>query len=255
MTTSNQHVPPNQWSRRQGIIILDPDDLDRLYDEGGKDIIRNREISALITPLDKNNEVVRNIIDAGLDREGVMLMQNPFYPDRYEEMSKAPQKFALEKYFITSTLCRHLGAKKITIEEIEKRTSSRVQTLKLEGRIAGGSGGITGQKEELDEVLRKLEMYHEFPGGEPNIKEAEDLLRRTRLIHDVELYTLIEMRKGTENRVQTRRLTIDLSDETNNLFQIIGNVSIPQYLTKIKASYKQVNNEKTEYRLTVLVEF
>lgn len=252
MSIYSGNAMPELWSRRQAIILVDPNDVDSL---SGSDLFFNREISVITLPLDRKNRLARHIIGSGLDRRGVMLMQNPFNPERYVETSQAPQKFALEKYLILTMLCGHLGAKKVTIEEVEKRTRSRTQLHKLAAKASITSGKLTTQQEELDEVLRKLEVEHEFPGAEPNFAEAEALLQRTRLGNDVEMHSLIEMRRGITNPVQRRRTVIDLSDETKRIFDLVGKIKIPQYLTEIEGGYNRIVREKAEYALAILVEF
>ncbi len=246
---------PAHWSKRKAVIVIDKDDLPHLQMEDDGSILLNKEVSVLTHPLDENDKIIQNIIGSGLDAPGDMLLQNPYYPNQYEVLDKAPQQFALQRYLIFSTLCGHLGAKEVIIEEVEKRTSSRVQQLKVEGKIGIGSGNITGQKEDLESMLRKMTLSHDFTGGKPNIEKAKAWLRRTRLINDVEMFTLIEMRENQDNPVKTRKMTLDLSDETKQLFKVIGGLVIPQYLTTIKGSYEKVVSEKTEYKLIVTVNF
>ncbi|GEM_PF-3189605 len=252
MSIYSGNAIPDGWSRRQAIVLVDPNDVDSL---SGSDLLFSREISVITLPLDPKNRLAHNIIGSGLDRRGVMLMQNPFDPDRYVEMSQAPQKFAVEKYLVLSMLCGHLGAKKVTIEEVEKRTSSRTQRHKLTTKAPVASGKLETQQDEIDEVLRRLEVEHEFSGAQPDFAAAESLLQRTRLANDVELYSLIELCRASNNRVQRRRMVIDLSDETKRIFDLVGKIKIPQYLTEIEGGYNRIVREKAEYSLSVLVEF
>ncbi len=249
-------IPPKSWSKRQAILILDSDSAERLYEQpDGREIILDRELCVLTPPFDRRNKIVRDLIDNALDKPGIMLGQNPFYRNRYEDVLKIPQKFAIEKYFIFSSLCRFLGAKEVIIKEIEKNTDLMEEILRFDGEIYDSEFDSNLIKEKNDEVYRKLDIRLTFKGEKPDIEEAKSLLQRTHLINAPEMYSLIEMRKGQKNPLQSSRFVLNLSDETNNILQFIGNLRIPRFLTKIKTNYDKIVSEKKEYKLTLLVKF
>lgn len=253
----NKNIPPEHWSKRQAILILEQDKIDLLYEiPEGKELLLNSECCILTLPLDENNKTVQELINSNLDKEGAMLVQNPFYRDRYEELPEISQKFAMEKYFIFSALCRYLGAKEVIVEEFEIRKNTVTQKVNLDGKVNITKFDTELKKEINDEVFQKLNINLTFPGGEPDIEAACSLLQNTRLItKNPEMYSLIEMRKGKNNRLKSSQVMLNLSEETNSIFQFIGTLNLPNYLTKIKIHYENALTEKSEYTLKMLVTF
>jgi len=185
-----------------------------------------------------------------------MLVQSPYDSDTYEDASLAPQRFALAKHMYFSTLCMHLGAKEVTVEQIDLRTRTEKMTLDAKGKQLSGSINVTVASEELEKFRTQMNLCNKFTGGSPDVAAAEKLLRRTGLRSDPNMRTLIEMRREGTNQLMTRKLVLNLSSEAKNNLNVVGRISImvPAFV-KLSAEYDKVISELYDYTLTVTVRF
>lgn len=197
---------------------------------------------------------LRNIVDAGLARPGNVLVLSPYDADTYEEAALAPQRFALAKHMYFSTLCMHLGAKEVVVEQIELRTRSGKSTLEVKGeRMGAGAQGTVGA-EDLEKFRAQMNLRDEFEGGRADVVAAERLLRSTGLWADANMRTLIEMRREGANQLKTRKLVLSLSSEAKSNLNVVGRLRIPAFV-KLSAEYDRVVKEQQDYTLTVVVKF
>lgn len=250
-----KNIPPEHWSKRQAILILEQDQIDLLYETpDGKDILFNSECCILTLPLNKNNKIAQELIDHNLDKEGTVLIQNPFYKDRYEELSNIDQKFAMEKYFIFSTFCGYLGAKKVEVEEFENCKNTAIQKARIDStvNVARLDNGL--KKEIDDKFFKSLNVNLTFLGGEPDLEAASNLLKKTGLIaKSPEMHSLLEMRRSRVNQLKSSQVMLNLSEETNGILQFISSLNSLKYF--VKFNYEQMIKEKKEYALKVSVTF
>ena len=92
-----------------------------------------------------------------------------------------------------------------------------------------------------------------YPGGNPNIEEAEAHLNKYQLLSDHSMTSLIAQRSGS-NPLQSRELTLSISEEFKKNFKVIADIKVPVYLD-LQAQIEQVKKEVYEFTLTVKVEF
>lgn len=251
----NKSTPPEHWSERQAILVLEQDQIDLLYEApDGKNILLNSECCILTLPLNENNKIAQELIDHNLDKKGAVLIQNPFYRDRYEELPNIDQKFAMEKYFIFSTFCGYLGAKEVKVEEFEIYNNTATQKVHIDSTesVTRLDNGL--KKEINDKVFKKLNVNLTFSGGEPDLEAAFNLLKKTGLIaKSPEMYSLLEMRKSRANQLKSSQVMLNLSEETNRIFQLISSLNFLKYFSEV--SYEKTLKEKKEYALKVSVAF
>ena len=153
-----------------------------------------------------------------------------------------------------SKFCQHLGAKKVSIEEIDLRTREGRWTSNVEGKRLGIGAQATVGNELLEKFRTQMNLQDEFEGGPPDIDAAERLLRRRGLWADPSMRTLLEMRCDTANPLVERRLVLSLSSETQNNLNVVGRLKIPAFV-KLSSGYDRVVSEQCEYTQTALVQF
>lgn len=244
--------------RRKAILVLQEHDIERCaYEPNASQALLDDETCVLKFPMSFQDEpslALQNILDSGLFRPGEILIQSPYDTDIYEEVSSAPQRFALAKHMYSSTLCMYLGAKKVTVEQIDLRSRTGKTTLDLKGDRLGSSGKLSAESEELDKFRSQLHLTDEFTGGLPDVMAAEQLLRKTGLWADPVLRTLVDMRREGANQLTTRKLVLSLSSEAKRNLNVVSRLKIPSFV-KLSAEYEKVVNEQYDYTLTMLVQF
>lgn len=249
---------PSDPSSRKAILVLQQHDVEKCaYEPGAAQALLDEEAYVLQFPVRVQGEApaaLQNLLDAGLARPGGMLVQSPYNVDTYEDASLAPQRFALAKHMYFSTLCMHLGAREVSVEQIDLRTRTGKTTLDVKGERLGGSAQLTVESEELEKFRAQMHLRDEFAGGPPDVAVAERLLRRTGLWSDPNMRTLIEMRRDGSNQLMTRKLVLSLSSEAKSNLNVVGRLKVPAFV-KLSAEYDRVVREQYDYTLTVLVRF
>ncbi len=250
-------LPLDPASRRV-VLVLQQHDVERcLYERDAARDLLDPEINILQFPLDAEEclpPYLKNIIDADLFRPGSILIQSPFDYNIYEEMSFAPQHFALAKHFCFSQFCMYLGAREVSVEQIDLRSRSGISTMKVNGEYSGIQAQANAIDEELEKFSAQMTLYDEFQGGRPQFDIAEKILRQTRLIADPNMRTLLEMRRSVTNQITTRKLILNLSSEVKKNLNVAGRLNLPAFLN-LSAQYNRIVNEQYDYSLTVRVKF
>lgn len=249
---------PDDPSVRKAILVLQQHDLEKCaYEPGAAQSLLDEEAYVLQFPVRPQGELsmaLRNIVDSGLARPGTMLVQNPFEPDTYEEASLAPQRFALAKHMYFSSLCMHLGAKEVIVEQIDLRTRTGKTSIDAQGERHGVKGQVSVEAEELERFRAQMNLRDEFAGGPPDIAAADLLLRRTGLLADPNMRTLLEMRRDGANQLLSRKLVLNLSNEAKSNLNVVGRLKIPAFV-KLSVEYDRIVQEQQDYTLTVFVRF
>lgn len=251
---------PDDPNSRKAVLVLQQHDLEKCaYEPGAAQSLLDEEAYVLQFPVRTQGGVstaLRNIIDAGLARPGTILVQSPFDPDVYEEAFLAPQRFALAKHMHFSTLCMHLGAKEVSVEQIDLRTRTGKTSIDVKGDRpgAGVQASAKAEAEELERFRAQMSLLDEFTGGPPDVDAAERLLRRTGLLADPNMRTLLEMRRDGANQLRTRKLVLSLSSEARSNLNVVGRLKVPAFV-RLSAEYDRVVKEQQDYTLTIVVRF
>lgn len=249
---------PNDPSSRKVVLVLKEHDIERCgYEPDAARVLTDDETYVLQFQHRYHGDVpiaLQNIIDAGLARHGNILVQSPYDTDSYEEISLAPQRFALTKHMYFSMLCMHLGAKEVVVEQIELRTRSGKSKLNVEGGRLGGSTQMEFVDEELENFRSQMNFSDKFVGGLPDPTSAEQLLKQKGLFADPNMRTLVEMRRDGTNQLKTRKIVLHLSSEAKSNFNVVGRLNVPKFIN-LTADYDRVLKEQHDYILTVEVRF
>jgi len=249
---------PSDPAKRRAILILQQHDVEKcFYEQGAAKALLDDEVHILQLPARPEGEIstaLQNILDAGLARQGTMLVQSPYDPDTYEEASLAPQRYALAKHMLFSTFCMRLGAKEVIVDQVDLRTKTGKATLDVKGERLGSSAQLTVENEELEKFRAQMNLRDEFTGGPPDLGGAEQLLRRTGLWADSGMRSLLEMRSDGSNQLLTRKLVLSLSNDAKSNLKVVGRLKIPAFI-KLSAEYDRVVHEKYDFTVTVIVRF
>ncbi len=249
---------PNDPSSRKVVLVLQEHDIERCaYEPDAGRALLDDETYVLQFPLRNQGDypvALQNIVDAKLARPGTILVQSPYDSNSYEDASLAPQRFALTKHIYFSTLCMHLGAKEVVVEQIELRTRLGKSTLNVEGERLGASMHVGVVDEELEKYRAQMHLRDEFEGGPADITAAERLLKQTGLLADPNMRMLVEMRRDGTNQLKTRKLVISLLSEAKSNLNVVGRLKVPAFV-HLSAEYDRVLKEQHDYTLTVVVRF
>ena len=247
---------PDEPHRRKTVLVLNQQDIDALrFEEGGADILLNEDVFILPSSLRQSNPVVQDLIDSGLVQPGAVLIQSPFDKDIYENSIQAVERFALAKYLHFSTLCMNLGAREVTVEQIELKNTEDRKIVPLQGVLSmKGTGDIKIEDKEVASFYDKLTLHDKFQGGPPDVPAAEKYLKRTGLSGDDAMRALIDLRRNPNNLLTSRELRLNMTSEVKRNFNVLANLKIPAYLS-LEAGYDRHVHEQTEFTLTVKVDF
>lgn len=244
-------VPPR---KRKAILVISSHDLTRLeYTSGGNDLLLSDQVHLLVPSDEVSSSLEKKLENSGLLEEGSLLIQNPYDSSDYVVLEKSASTFALAKYLHFTTLCGLLGAREVTVKQIEVKTSTGNQLYKGSLNSYTGTGNLEAQSQTLEQIRNQLKIRSTFPGGNPNIEEAEAHLNKYQLLSDHSMTSLIAQRSGS-NPLQSRELTLSLSEEFKKNFKAIADINVPVYLD-LQAQIDKLKKEVYEFNLTVKVEF
>lgn len=244
-------VPPK---KRKAILIISPDEYARLkYTPGGSDLLLSEQIHLLVPSYLPTSDLEEKLDGSGLLESGTLLIQSPYDTSDYVILDKASSTFALTKYLHFTTLCGLLGAREVTVEQIEFKTLAGKQIFKgsIDSRYIDGS--IEAVNRTVEEIRNNIKLQSKFSGGEPDLEEAEAHLRQYQLLNDISMKSLIDQRKG-KNPIKSRELTLSLSEESKRNIQVVTDIKVPVY-ANLQAQIEKVRKEVYELTLMIRVEF
>lgn len=245
---------PEEPHRRKTVLVLNQTDIDALnFKEGGADLLLNDEVYILHSSLKESNPVAQDLIDSGLARPGAVLIQSPFDKNRYENSQQAVERFALDKHLLFSALCSLLGAREVTVERIERKNTEGKETVSFRGSSFIGSTGAETENEDLASFCGKLTLHDKFQGGSPDVPAAEEHLRKSGLLGDTDMRSLIDLRRNPNNPLTSRDINLNMTSEVKSNFKVLANLDL--FFLSLEAGYDRQVREQTEFILRVKVDF
>ena len=76
----------------------------------------------------------------------------------------------------------------------------------------------------LEEI--RLQMEGEFAGGEPDVTNAEELLREKNLMGDVDLRNLIEMRRHASNPLKSIAVKVVFVEAASHMEKVLAGMNL-----------------------------
>jgi len=249
---------PTDPGRRRTIFVLASQDLESLHlEDEGRELFDNEEIYLAGYPLGAQGDscqALRELEKSGLARPGVILVQNPYDCEQYEDARLAPRTFSLAKHHYTSQLCMFLGAKETEITQIQKRIRNSAGKMVVAGeyRVASGEGSV--EDEDCEKLIDQITLKDTFPGAAPDLPAAERLLEEKGLRSDITMSGLLDMRRDGNNKLESRTLSMNLSTEAQKNLSILAEVGMPK-IGKLSAKYSRVVKEEAVYTVKFTVRF
>lgn len=247
---------PDEPYRRKTVFVLNQTDIDALrFEKDGPELLLDEETYILPYPPQQSTPVVQDLVNSGIARPGTVLIQSPFDKDMYQNSTQAVERFALDKHMHFSTLCMYLGAREVTIEQIKCKNTKDETNVSLGGGVPlRGSADGEIKNKELASLGEKLVLKDKFPGGSPDVSAARELLRRTGLLGDPTMRSLLDLRQNSNNPIINREIELNLTTETQRNLSVLSNLNVPAYLS-LEAGYDRHVHEQTEFTLKIKVDF
>ncbi len=238
------------------VFILGEQEIDRLdYDPVGRELLANEDILVVSIDQTKSSKLIDNLKSRGVFRRSVVLAKSPYDDENYEDITHAMYEFAVEKYMYFSQFCNLLGAKEVTVQRLDKIMRSQIKSLELIAKLTTGQQEILAKDQELNKLHSQIHVRDVFSGSTPNMEEAEKLLREKRLLGDTTMFSLLNIRRQTSNPISNRQLTLNLSNESRKIIDIVAKIRLPKFLSEIGANFNTVEKKSAEYTLTLEVKF
>ena len=214
------------------------------------------QVAVLRLPLDdaiaKSDSVVADIAKTDLVESRAVLVQSALSDSIYLPADEAPEILAWEKHLNAVRLCQILGAKKVTITQVN--ISERGEKSALKGGAAKLK--VTGTVERASETETKNkstdELEHTFPGGKPDHAAAREHILVTGLSKDPHLQALLTMSEG-RNKLQSQKIKFSTDSESKKTLAWTAKVSVP--FIEVTGRLEKVMKERRSYEFEFQVEF
>lgn len=240
--------------KRKAILVLSAEELTRLeYTPQANELLLNEQVYLLNLTDELEGSLAYKLESSALLEPGSLLIQSPYDTSDYAAIDKASSTFALAKYFHFTTLCGLLGAREVTVEQIEVKTSKGKHLFRGSVDSLYAKGNLEAQSKTFEEMRRNLKIKSKFDGGKPDLEAAESHLKQYQLLSDISMKSLIDQRKGS-NPIKSWELTLSLSEESRKTLKVISDLQVPTYLN-LQAQIDQVKKKICEFTLTIKVDF
>jgi len=253
-------IPLDHGARRV-MLVLDENTINEcLYDlePDAKGFLFDPQSHVLQYPLtvdEPDSQALQNIIDADLLRPGAVLLQSPYDRNAYVDLSQATDQFAIEKLRHFSRLCQYLGARDVTVEQVEVSKDSSSEVYELHGKAPVAKLDVKFENKVGNSLARKFSINASFRGGKPNTEAAEKYLRGKQLWGDVVMRSLVEQCADEDNQILEQKVVISLSSESKRSLGVVAKLNLPAKGLGLTTSYLASAHSIEEYLLTLTVKF
>jgi hypothetical protein len=213
-------------------------------------------------------EEITSSIDSSAIRPGSIVVR-PGYTDQFVPVDSFSENLVLRKYGLFVQLCVALGAKKVSVTNIDDVSLEASDDVSTSGGVTAsvpvgkGEAELKSKKSSLTDDVQKSIMKFNIvaQGGEPNLEAADDLIRKYGLQKDSLFTDLLNMCKYKTNKLSSHELSLDFSTDVKRAFDssIQAKVEVMNKLYKGKADFervkKSVEKTRTATKLSVMVEF
>lgn len=225
------------------------------------------QIIQLPVPAEQLNELVTYIPPSEI-RVGNVLAKTG-YTDQFGPIDDFADDHAVRKYGLWVQLCIALGARKVSINNVEDVLIESQVKFDLD---AGASGkapvgslelGLKRSSNEVADELNKkvLGLAAEATGGEPDLVAAEGMLRQYGLLKDDMFRNIFEMRKLRSNQLIRHEFTLDLTRDMKRMFdsstkaKLSAMSKIYKGRVDVSVANKSLDKSRTAMKLSIVVEF
>ena len=247
---------PLEPSHRQIVVVLDQVAIDRLDMDDSRSLVRRTDVAVLNAdrPASGTSSLVARLALERLLAPGNVLIQSPYKADQYVDAEDAPESFALDKFGVLSMVAQQLGAKSVSVTSVEDDRTEDRWDAGGEAGLGAVRGTLSAKRSRAASFARKVQLHDEFTGGPADLDAAEAHLDEWSLGHDRDLRRLVEARRIQNNSLKTRKLTVDLSRETERSLTAAANLTLPSFV-KPRLDLNRLSKDAARYRLEYLVKF
>jgi hypothetical protein len=257
----------------QKVIFVDEPFLEGLKQKSMTDYLAfnapqvDTKVIALPVPEADLNQLVQLMNPSDILPGSILV--KPDYSDRFMSVEAFAEKHAERKYSLWVLLCLALGAKKVSVINVEEvRLESEEHSLtaaQVGGTspvMAGEAGFKSGQASLNDEARKSiLNIKVDASGGEPDLDEAERILSKHGLHKDDMFQRMYDMRSLKTNSLTKKEFSLDLSTDVKRVFDTSLKAKIKAMSTlyggiaEFDKASKATEKGQTALKLSVLVEF
>ena len=198
--------------------------------------------SLKVVSLDDLPTLIKQGFFFGSQKEGSILIRNPFRKNGFIDINTSEEQIIKEKIGAISKIARKLGAKMIHghAEFIEE---SRIE-LTIDGGLSYKTVDINANyKKEQNESLKKLyNLSLAFPGSwsETTYTEAHKLLDEYNLSQEIEVRDLFDLRNPNEqNNLEKQTVRMSVTSELNSCKEVAASLTVMKDIFKMSGSTKK----------------
>ena len=209
-----------------------------------------------------------NYIDISEVKVGNILVK-PGYSNKFIQIEDFAEDNTLRKYRLWVQLCIALGAKKVSVTDIQKVIvdSGEVSTTNVDASgkvtVVSADADMTVKKssheDELKEKITKISAVAQ--GSMPNLEAAKRILKDYKLLNDDMFVSIYEMRELGFNPLKEHKFELDFAKDLKKVFDtsIKAKFDVMAKVYKgrvaLDAKSNAFNNARTATKLVINVEF
>lgn len=251
------HIPQDPEKRRV-ILVLSRRGLQKLNQSSASDfnvreLFFKDEICLVDTSSIKDNSLSEKIRGSGLLNPGTLLIQSPYDPSIYANISEASYTFAKAKCVIFATFCGLLAARKVSVKNVEIKENS--SSFEAEGNVSvsPGKGSFDVKTNAKDKMTKRISIVREYGQTEPKVDKAKEYMSKYQCLSDDHINSLFELRDaGIPIQKETYRLSVTRESRTN--LDMAFSLSIPTQVD-LRVNISQVKKECFDFSAEFEVEF
>ena len=260
-------------SYTQKVIFIDENFLNELKQNSLSDYesfespVFDTKIIKLPSTAEEANELMRHMHPSEI-KVGSILVK-PGYTDQFIPIDSVADDCAVSKYQRWVELCIALGAKKVSISNIEDvslELDNKMHTsvsLAGTGVVAEGQAGLALDRTQKTNDVRKyiMQFNAEATGGAPDLAQAERILNQYNLQKDGMFRSIVEMRKVQNNQLKKHEFSLDLSKDVKRILDssIKAKAKLMSKIYAGQAEFDKANEtlekQRTALKISVVVEF
>lgn len=249
---------PKIPAHRRVVAVLPEEEIESLYEDDPSELLHAPQVHLLkYDPAMHDASLypeLQGLELHGLLEPGNILVQNPYAPDEYCLKNDALNQFSLRKHFHLSSLCKLLGAKSVSVVQVEVKSENSQATANLEAGGIGVSGEVSVERKLAERFSKEMQLSDRFSGGKPDVEAAREYLSRNRLLSDPVLVSLVELFSDVRNKIYERTIMCNVSSEANKNLSICGKLK----MAKMRSLGSELNFDsanKIDIKVTLKVMF
>ncbi|WP_286736597.1 hypothetical protein [Pseudomonas sp. PGPPP4] len=191
------------------------------------------------------------------------------YTDQFGSIDEFAEDYALRKYRLWVQLCITLGAKKVSVKDIEdvsieQQDKSDLDVgLSVTSPIGSGEAGVKRNSNKASDEVNKRTMglTAEATGGQPDLEAAEEMLKQYGLFKDDMFRSIYEMRRLKSNQLTKHEFTLDLTKDIKRMFdsstkaKLSAMSKIYKGRVDVSVASKSLEKARTAMKLSIVVDF